>query len=653
VSREKLQARDSKVARVAPWAIFCVLGALTTVVWHQQIQSQRELRRRHTQDVCVQASRRLEVFVESRLTIATIFAHRWATHEERDYSRQRFEESATLIVDEIPGYHAMGLVPMERDRVWLVPRDAPSVLAELGPMHNRLMDQARRENRAVLSEPIAARSGTQRLIAVRTLTRGAAPLGFLLVEFDIDRLMESLFHERIRSEFNFRIEEDDRDLYIYAPEGSDELFETAGRTASRSFSLANRRWRMTVVPRSQGPDFGGWSSNLAVPLLGFLLSLGIAGLVYALERRIDRHRVAREEVLVELVARKQAEDALRGAEARYHSVFDAATDGLLVMDEDGRIVEANSAACEMRGYEPGQLEGKSLRDLISPEHRPKLDVFVGQLGRRGAVRLDSVAMTNGGASIDVEVRGTSFRHGDRQRVLAIISDVSERKRAQERHAVLSRKALMAQEDERARVSRELHDELGQLLTAVRFELGLLQTRPAFSSDDATSLRNAIDIVEKAAEELRRICKGLRPPLLDDLGIGPAAELLLNEFEERTGIEIQLDLQLADEGLTIPAETSLAVYRILQEALNNVGRHAGAKRVAVSLLHEIAELRLSVYDDGKGFEMSQLSASAGSGIVGMQERAHLVRATLEVRSVPDEGTRVELSVPVPLRTKELS
>jgi signal transduction histidine kinase len=230
-------------------------------------------------------------------------------------------------------------------------------------------------------------------------------------------------------------------------------------------------------------------------------------------------------------------------------------------------------------------------------------------------------------------------------VLAVLTDVSARKQAEEKLALLSRKILIAQEEERARLSRDLHDELGQLLTAQRLELDWLQKRmKPVELEDPLGFENAVKLVEDATGELRRICRGLRPPLLDDLGIEPAVGLLVQEFEERTGIVTDLDVRLEDdlEGLT--RELALCIYRILQESLTNVSRHSGARNVSITLAYSARSLLLSVYDDGSGFETEQASVARGSGITGMQERARLVGGSVEVRSAPDKGTRVVFRVP---------
>jgi signal transduction histidine kinase len=164
---------------------------------------------------------------------------------------------------------------------------------------------------------------------------------------------------------------------------------------------------------------------------------------------------------------------------------------------------------------------------------------------------------------------------------------------------------------------------------------------------------AVELVETAADELRRICKGLRPPLLDDLGLEPAAHLLAREFEDRTGLAMDFEVNLDDAPAPLSKEVSLCTYRIFQEALNNISRHSSAKSVDVTLAAKPSELLLSVYDDGQGFDTSELAGARGCGIAGMRERASLVGGHVEIRSAPSQGTRVVLRVPLDQGPREIA
>lgn len=235
-----------------------------------------------------------------------------------------------------------------------------------------------------------------------------------------------------------------------------------------------------------------------------------------------------------------------------------------------------------------------------------------------------------------------------------LTEVAERVRAQKaldqaisRYTLLSRKVLMAQEEERGRISRDLHDELGQILTALHLEVDWLQSQAGDAPDEVqTAFANTVEMVESAAAELRRICKGLRPPLLDDLGLKPASRMLIEEEQARTGLETEVKFRLNEDELPIDPEVALCVYRVLQEALHNIRRHASASCVNISLTASESALHLSVYDDGIGFDMGAVRGThPGFGIAGMRERAYLVSGTIEVRSEPHQGTRVDLRIPL--------
>ena len=395
-----------------------------------------------------------------------------------------------------------------------------------------------------------------------------------------------------------------------------------------------------------------WRADLSVPVLGVLLSVGLSCLIYLVFRRMEIYREAHDQALIEFKKKEQAQTALRESEARYRSVFDSATEGLLVLDSEGRIVEANPAACKMHGFKQKGLLDRAAVDLLAPGHEHLLEDFNRKVQEAGSAHLELVNRRQDGSPLELEVRGTAMDLGGSPHVLAILTDMSELHQALLRHTQLARKVLMAQEEERARVSRDLHDELGQILTALRLELSWLHKKAgAASADVSEAFGGAVEMVEKAAEELRRICKGLRPPLLDDLGLEPALRLLVEDFEEWTGLTFDYMVQMDEGAWSVPPEVALCTYRILQESLNNITRHSRAQHVNITITDVNGDLVLSVYDDGLGFDIMDRDARKGSGIAGMRERAYLVSGTLDIRSEPHQGTRVILRVPVAQRLKE--
>ncbi len=630
--------------RLAPLLVFLTLAGLTLLIWGEEVKYNRALLERHTEDVCLQAAQRLQIRLDSRLRVASVFAERWSTHETRDFSRTRFEEFAEVLLDQFPAFHSIRLIQDDGKVEWIAPSGIDSRWPELSKTRNRLLGESRLEKDGILAYRLHGATESD-LFAVLPLLRGEEFLGHLVVEFQSQKLIGDVFPDRVRSEFDIEVEDADTVIFRFS-EKPDAALDEALIHAHHVFPIRDRTWRVTIAPRSEYIAATGWLAKPALPLLGVSLSVCIAWLIRLLSRRMEMYRDTRDRALEEMTKREMAQEQQCLSEERYRSVFDSATDGLLVIDEMGRIVEANPAASAMHGYCPDDFLGLRYTDLIEPGHRQKFDEFRRQLAASGFVRLESVHITAKGEPFAVEVRGSNFHFGDKPAVLAILTDVSERRRAAERQAMLSRKVLMAQEEERGRVSRDLHDELGQILTALRLELDMLRKRiPETDSDIVTGFANATAMVEKAAEELRHVCRGLRPPLLDDLGVEPAVGQLVEDFRKRTGVQVDLRVAIGEDGRCVPPEVSLAVYRVLQESLNNVNRHASAKEVSVSLERNGKALRLSVYDDGRGFDANDAASITGFGIAGMRERALLVDGAIDIRSEPFQGTQVVFSVPL--------
>ena len=204
--------------------------------------------------------------------------------------------------------------------------------------------------------------------------------------------------------------------------------------------------------------------------------------------------------------------------------------------------------------------------------------------------------------------------------------------------------LRAEEAERRRIARELHDETGQVLTAIRLELGLLARQVEGNVPAREALDRALSLTGRALETIRATVRGLRPAALDDLGLVPAVESLAEEFSGRTGIAVDCD---AKPNGDLPPEVEVALYRIFQEALTNVARHAEAKHVRASLQRDDREVVLVVEDDGRGFDPSKVAKAgdARAGLAGMRERLLGLGGRLDVKSAPGQGVRLEARMPL--------
>ena len=202
------------------------------------------------------------------------------------------------------------------------------------------------------------------------------------------------------------------------------------------------------------------------------------------------------------------------------------------------------------------------------------------------------------------------------------------------------RALNAQEDERRRIAQELHDGIAQTLTALRVRLRVARVLP----DDAraAALEEISADIGAATEEIRRIAQGLRPPALDLLGLSPAIESYARSIAETAGLEIDTDIAATDGVLSRDAE--LALYRIVQEALSNVARHAGARCARVELAVADTAVQVVISDNGHGFAVAEEMARGGLGLFGMQERGAYLGGTVDIESRPGHGTRVRVTIP---------
>jgi signal transduction histidine kinase len=200
----------------------------------------------------------------------------------------------------------------------------------------------------------------------------------------------------------------------------------------------------------------------------------------------------------------------------------------------------------------------------------------------------------------------------------------------------------AQEEERRTISRELHDEVGEKLTAMRMELGALERlRAAGSSEFAASLAQVKELAEQSLRTIRDIAAGLRPSVLDDLGLGAALHKQAREFSRRTGTPIAVSVESSLAGLS--DRHAIYIYRIVQEALTNCTKHARARRISIHLLDRDGQIELTVSDDGAGFDRAKLSHS-GLGLIGIEERVRELGGVVAIHTAPQHGTTIHVSLP---------
>lgn len=380
--------------------------------------------------------------------------------------------------------------------------------------------------------------------------------------------------------------------------------------------------------------------------------LALRNLQKRLEERVDE----RTDELAAANARLEAEIAdRRNAEETLRAVLESAPDAMVIVDHERRIVLVNSQVEMLFGYDRAELLGQPVEVLVPERFRRTHAARDGaRMGLMGARPMGSgpevYARRRDGSEFPAEISLSPLNRGGRTLVISAIRNVSAR-RAIERELVESRQRLRelaahretVREAERKRIAGEIHDELGSLLTALKMELSLLRMQ---AGDNAVVLERVSpmrELVEETISMVRKVAIQLRPTSLD-LGVVPALEWLLEDFGRRTGIVWTFS---ADGSIQLADAAATAVFRIVQESLTNITRHAEAARVEVTLVRAddgTGRIVLRVRDDGRGFEPSAAAAATTFGLLGIRERALMLGAAVTIDSAPGRGTTVALDIP---------
>ncbi len=339
------------------------------------------------------------------------------------------------------------------------------------------------------------------------------------------------------------------------------------------------------------------------------------------------------------------------AHARFASALaERSPDGLIALSTDGIVRFWNGGAETMFGYTRAEAVGRSKFDLIVPPDRidETRQLLAETLARGVAVRESSRRRKDGGL-VDVDVSTKLVRNapGRAQLVLVCHKDVSALRAAaaRERTRVLSRRLIEAQEAERRAVARELHDEIGQTLTALKINLQALPSTIDLAAQGR--IGESVEMVGRLLDQVRGMSLDLRPSVLDDWGLTAAVRWYAERHSRGSALAVRLRSRLGDDRLPIDIEAGC--FRIIQEAVTNAMRHAHAHTVNIDLRRQNGAIKVLVSDDGKGFDVAAARRRAASGtslgLLGMQERAFLFGGDVHVVSAPGRGTHVRAWIPL--------
>jgi PAS domain S-box-containing protein len=358
-------------------------------------------------------------------------------------------------------------------------------------------------------------------------------------------------------------------------------------------------------------------------------------------------------VLQDITERKRAEDLLRRSEEKFKALFDLAPVGIAFLDSGLNIVDCNPALERMTRLSREELWGGAWqrRTFLNADGSPRLP---GERLTERAVSekrlvngVETGAVMESGDIVWAEVSVAPLALPD-ARAVVIMQDITERRRAAKdledanyQLRVLSRQLFHIQEEERRHLARELHDEIGQTLTAAMINLKIIA--PGVPAQVIGRLDDSIQLLDRLVRQVRQLSLDLRPPLLDELGLVPTLRWLVDQQAQRAGLRVTFAANV--NGVELDPDTQTACFRVAQEAITNIIRHAGAKNITVKLRCGVKRLTLSVRDDGKGFDPTAMQERVTLGLVSMKERASLVRGGLDIHSKPGRGTEIRAWFPL--------
>ncbi len=353
--------------------------------------------------------------------------------------------------------------------------------------------------------------------------------------------------------------------------------------------------------------------------------------------------------------RKRAEDRIQQNEEQLEQVFNALTEGIALIGPDGRILKTNPAEEKIRGLKASELVGEHFRrkeiEYIYADGRelPLEETAVSQaIKRKRTVRdLETGNIKPDGSVQWVNVNAIPIRDkdGNITAVVRTLTDITEKKHLLNEKENFTQRLLEVQEEERKRIARELHDDTAQNLALLVLEIdNLLNSREQLPAKVLENLKKLREDTDRTQREVRRYSHELRPGVFEYLGLEAALEGLVQDTNERGGAKVKLEI--SGEGRRLAENVELALFRISQEAINNVWKHSDATEAQISLKYSPENITLSISDNGKGFKPPKQKTGivAGLGLMGIRERAQLIGASLKIRSVIGRGTTVSVKVP---------
>jgi PAS domain S-box-containing protein len=374
----------------------------------------------------------------------------------------------------------------------------------------------------------------------------------------------------------------------------------------------------------------------------YILKGNFKRLVPAVERELREAEVRRE--------RRAVEDTLKASETRYRQLFDNSLDAIILAATDGRIIAANQAACRMFGMTEEGLLSAGIGALMDLE-MPRVQVFAEERRHTSRARSEVILKRADGTGFPAEQASVVYtdRRGN-SRISLIIRDISDRRRAEE-DLLRSQEALRnlaahlqsVREEERTNIAREIHDQLGQMLTGLALDMHWLTRKYADHLPIVEKVKSMVNITDTAIQTVKKIASELRPGILDHFGITAAIQWQANDIKERSGIAC--DVRAEPARIILDRDRATTIFRIFQEAATNILRHAEATTMKVDLRQSGNSVELTVTDNGKGITEEQIFSPMSLGMIGIKERVFHWGGEVTISGAPAKGTTLRVSIPL--------
>jgi PAS domain S-box-containing protein len=343
-------------------------------------------------------------------------------------------------------------------------------------------------------------------------------------------------------------------------------------------------------------------------------------------------------------------EQLRLSEGKYHRLFELASDAIFVTDLSGKLIEVNRASAELMGDSVEDVIGNDIRRYLSPEEletarRVRKALLLGQPFTQP---YEQKLIRNDKSEVILMLSSNLVRHGDEPPVFEHVArNVTRERRMQDNLRHYVQQITRIQEEERNRIARDLHDETAQALYALTRQLdNFIRSSPSLPAETSAFLKGLVEQTKTISQDVRRFSQDLRPPLLDDLGLLSTIRWLTGDMEHRTRITVKLNVLGTERRLAPHVE--LAIFRIIQEALRNVEKHASATQVDVSVEYAEGKIKICIADNGKGFKLAgdvgDLPRDGRLGLMGMKERVNLLGGEITITSESNQGTKVLIELP---------